>query len=269
MVPLWAVVAATVVDLDIVHSPRGESVRVDLPVVVGTWRGKGGSKRETHTEQHTRARTGRPAPMARFISDRRVKAKGQAERVHVVDHRLHAVREEARERYEAAVRSSVGVPAVVQNNPVVPEVLHALPGGCVFFDQRVSHLPDLRVGAVVLAARSDRAPRLPPHRRPASSAHSPPERAESRSALRGRDDEKRVCLLFGHAVVVRGDRGGQSAASEQPQGHHRHLGAVHSLYGCLPEPAVLPGSSSSLAYAHTPSRSPALRRCAPSPAAHR
>ena len=99
-----------------------------------------------------------PAAVAGHVAHGGVQPEGQAERVHVLDDRLHAVWEEAREGDEGSVRVAARVPAVVQHDPAVAEVEHALARGGVLRDKGVGHRADLAVGAVVLAAWPDAAP---------------------------------------------------------------------------------------------------------------
>ena len=86
--------------------------------------------------------------MTGLVADGRVEAEADVLAVDVIDGRLHAVREKALKGDECAVRISTRVPAVIQHYPVISQIAHPAR------DQRIRHLADLRVRAVVLAARA-------------------------------------------------------------------------------------------------------------------
>ncbi len=85
-------------------------------------------------------------------------AKLEAKAVHEVDDRLHAVREEIRERHKRSVGVPRRVPAVVQDDPLVSNGCHPV------VDHRLGRRADLVVETVVRAARASGAPRLPAQR---------------------------------------------------------------------------------------------------------
>ena len=81
--------------------------------------------------------------------------------MHAVNHWLHAVGKEAWKGHEAAVCIAVRVPTVVQDYPAIPKVEHGDTRAGILGNEGVGHRAYLELSAVIFAARSYAAPRLP------------------------------------------------------------------------------------------------------------